>query len=784
MKIGARFFKGEQPRLSARNLPDGAAQAAVNARVLSTDLTAWQRALLKEAITSAYGTPQALYLMQTRLAGADVFLRWPTDVNVARGPIAGDTTERLYFTGAPDDPDDPNSARRPKVTNFEKAAQDSPRSGLTSGQYPHDWLLLGVPAPTQAPSIDSGPSTTFTVLSDGTSLTGWTTSGSVTADADDPARSGHEHAIKVEPGAYLYRDLGTLDESLSGLQFQFQGGESPPSAAAAGVDIRFGCNATGAGLALRLFTTISGGWTYCILGTTTTWAAAPVWDYTNLIDSAVVDFVKHLPFRIELDLFQTAALEWELTLTIVKLDPDDPEAPATIFSDTFPVGAPSGSYGGFFPPSTGNEDIYLSNIGTTVAEPFGTVTTVAYLYTFINELGEEGPPSPASAIVNFASGYDVTVSVPDPEAPDDTDYGLVLPGNKRLYRTLTDADGNVEFRKVADIAYGTTTFTDTVSELDLGVALPSTDWDLPPDDGHSMLALPNGMTLMASKNELCPSERNRPHAWPVGYRLATDFPIVGLGALDTTIVVLTQANPYLAIGSDPAALSMAKIELPYGCVAKRSIATLKGFGVVYASPDGLVAISGAGASIISEAHFTRAQWQALKPESIRAIAHDDRYLFFYDTGATQGGYVFDPRPGGFGLTTIDLVATIAGGAVGALYSDPLTDTLYFVLAGNVYAWDQGAAYLPYRWRSRLFQLPYPTSLAAACIRGENLNDADFGPLQFRLYANGVLVDERDITAEGEFVLSNHAAAGEYFFELEGAARVETVECADDMEELA
>ena len=801
MKIGAAFFKGELPRISPRNLPPGAAQLARNARLLTTDLTAWKEPLLKAAITTAFGEPISLYKLVTQNAGADVFLRWPTDVSVARGPIPGDTTERLYFTGAPDDPDDVGSARRPKVTNFQMAVTDPPRAGLSNGQYPHDWLLLGVPAPVDAPDVEllltGVPATSL--VSDGSDLTGWTKSEntggrivSVSLSQGNPVESFLVHdSGETSEHAYLYRDLGHADAVLTLIDFDHRGGRVIRDTNVDGTHtVVYQARAStvllcgdddGTGLALSITAGLSGATgSIQVVG-----GEAPFASFTNLdIDYDVFYHYEVEILRNDADNATMHLLVRDAGDTTTILDQTITVPTSVLRGGRFglDVGVPDNmdlSEPGLVWIRTYDMECYLDNVRVYFSPTVTDAVQTAYVYTFINELGEEGPPSDPSEYVARPSGYAVRVSGFDLTGA--ADYGVTT---IRLYRAITGSTGT-EFRKVTEFSTATTQYDDTLADEDLGIVLESTSWDLPPADGHSILALPNGITLMASKNTVCPSEQNRPHAYPEDYRLSTDFPIVAMGAIDTTAFALTQSHPYIVIGSNPGALSMAKLEYPYGCVSRRSVANLKGFGVVYASPDGLVALSGAAApQLISGSFFTRDQWQALKPESITAIAHDDRYYFFYDTGAVQGGYCLDPKPDGNGLVPLDASDIVGAGVVDAAYTDPLTDKLFVVVNGTIYTWDAGADLLPYVWRSQLFQLPYPTSLACAQVRGDNLVDAAFGPLQFRLYADGVLVDERDITAEGEFVLSAHDAAKEYYFELEGAARVESVWCAEDMEELA
>ena len=110
-----------------------------------------------------------------------------------------------------------------------------------------------------------------------------------------------------------------------------------------------------------------------------------------------------------------------------------------------------------------------------------------------------------------------------------------------------------------------------------------------------------------------------PHAWPENYIQTVDFPVVGLGRMDTTLAVLTKGTPYLIQGTHPANMSIVKSDLEQACVSKKSIVSLMG-GVVYAAPDGLMLLSPGGSRIVTESLFDFSQWQAFfKPESIHAF---------------------------------------------------------------------------------------------------------------------------------------------------------------------
>jgi hypothetical protein len=273
------------------------------------------------------------------------------------------------------------------------------------------------------------------------------------------------------------------------------------------------------------------------------------------------------------------------------------------------------------------DNIVVQGSGATGYTPISTATS--YVYTYVNDIGEESAPSFASTTVLRPDGVSITVTTPTTTpSGTDPDYDIET---KRIYRAVTGATGTY-FRFVAEIALTTADYVDSLPDTELGEALDSEGWDLPPTGLKGLLALPNGVMAGFVGNQLCFSAQNHPHAWPTAYRLTVDTDIVAIGNIDTTVVLGTEAFPYLAIGTSPDAYSMTKLEVPQACVAKRSLAYLIGTGVVFASPDGLIAVAGNGnVRNLTSSVFTREQWQALVPESIVGVAHDDVYHFFYDT---------------------------------------------------------------------------------------------------------------------------------------------------------
>ena len=653
MRVAIESFRGESPRISPRALPANAAQVAINARLQSGDLETW-RGLL-EAATLA-NDAETIYLLN----GA--WLSWEADVDVARGAVPGDTTFRTYLTG-------PDVYDEPRFTTYALATTGSQ-------PYPVATRPLGVPAPDTPPTlvigVDSTPTTySIDVLDEGDALaTNWTTSatnlgsGGTIAIVDQEATVGNPapsyvlvyneiHGAGQEPSAYRNFGIGNAAVVHVTADFGFfQGGV----ATTAGLVVA--CSATGSGamvwfengsLQIRNATQFS-PYTAAVVGTVAASLSYNTW-YTLDVGMVVnADGTQTVTARV----FQGSGLLAEVAGTGV-----------FTVGDYCAITAASGSDDALF--FTNFDNIHVQASGSNGFTPVNIATS--YVFTFVNDLGEESAPSPVSSTIQRPDGVSVTVTTPtDTPTGTDSEYGIAT---KRIYRATTGSTGTA-FRFVAEIDLGTADYVDVLTDSALGEVLESELYDLPPADLRGILALPNGIMVGFSKNQLCLSERNRPHAWPVAYRLTTDTDIVAIDNIDNTVVIGTEAYPYLATGTDPAGYSMSKLEVQQACVAKRSITTITGLGVVFASPDGLIAVQGPGqVRNLTENIFTRRQWQDLVPESIRAVVHDDIYFFWNGDGSSGAdvGYALDMKPTGFGLIRLNIFAS-------AMYADPLTDKLY------------------------------------------------------------------------------------------------------------
>ena len=164
--------------------------------------------------------------------------------------------------------------------------------------------------------------------------------------------------------------------------------------------------------------------------------------------------------------------------------------------------------------------------------------TRAYVYTFVNEWGEESAPSPAS---DPATG-DITGTW-NLSTLDQNFTGGLTPNplaKRRIYRTVTGTNSvDYRFVKEEDIGGGfLATATDDVStdSVSLNESLSSNGWELPPSGLQGIVNMPNGILVGFVGRDLYFSEPYRPHAFPTSYQISVDAEIIGLGGTNRVLL--------------------------------------------------------------------------------------------------------------------------------------------------------------------------------------------------------------------------------------------------------
>ena len=499
-----------------------------------------------------------------------------------------------------------------------------------------------------------------------------------------------------------------------------------------------------------------------------------------------------------------------------------PAVGVTVADLTYPASIGGPPVGGPFPPvkNQANLQLYADLSTQSILE------ARAYVYTYVTEYDEEGPPSPPTLINGWANGtWTISLFTPPPD-----DMGKLRNiTTVRLYRTISGSQGNTVYYWVADVPVGTPQYVDTVDDsvIALNIQMPSTTWFPPPEGLQGFMSMPNGITVGWKGNEIWFSEPYRPHAWPVGYVLTTEFPIVGMGVSGQSVVACTSAYPYIATGSSPAGMSLTKIMFPEPCIARCSVVSASD-GVYYQSPNGLIKVSQSGAaSNTTELWISREKWKQLVPASpsIQAIIQSSCYFAFGTTsdptlGIARQGYMIEinpadaqsftiwPQPGGHRIGFCQLTAP-NGYDIDNLFIDQWTGIGLIIQNGQIWYYDftdTAPAITPFKWRSKTYQqqaknnfaamkvffdIP-PGSPAQNPVRNEtDTSDPSWNTLAsdqygiVRVYADGVLVTTREIRKSGELLrILAGFKADQWIFEFEGRVSISSVQIATSAKELA
>lgn len=457
----------------------------------------------------------------------------------------------------------------------------------------------------------------------------------------------------------------------------------------------------------------------------------------------------------------------------------------------------------------------------TVAPTIGTVSGSAtkedrsYVYTWVSAFGEEGPPSPPSAVRNDHPDGVWPITLTAPTSADTTDRNLAT---VNIYRTVTGSSGAASFFFVASVPIATTVYNDAVptTVVTANKILESTYWTAPPTDLEGMVTMPNGIIAAWRQNEIWFCEPYRPHAWPVAYTNAVEFPVVGCGVIGQTLIVCTTGSPYAISGVNPGTMAVSRIAAFEPCLSRGSILSTP-VGVAYASSNGLALAVPGSVSIISREMITKDIWQdLLNLETLRAAPLNGGY---YCWGSV--------RPGCFEETAFETPAFLqddyTGSYTGAFIDasnqrvsfnrltdvDPAFNVMTDHWTGEVFVIREGVVYWvdisetrehgDYIWKSKVFEMPNRRNLEAMRIWFDTFSDTpELNPVPVvspttlqpdmygivRVYADGVLRLSREIRTTGEFIRLPSGFKAQYWqIEIEGRVQINEVEVATTAKEL-
>uniref|UniRef100_UPI003A95BB51 hypothetical protein n=1 Tax=Salmonella enterica TaxID=28901 RepID=UPI003A95BB51 len=388
-----------------------------------------------------------------------------------------------------------------------------------------------------------------------------------------------------------------------------------------------------------------------------------------------------------------------------------------------------------------------------------------YTCTFVTAYGEEGPPGPQSLELTVKKGgsADLTMQPPPLQHSNIT--------RRRIYRSVSGG-GNADFLLVTELDAGVLSFHDDLLAEQLGPALETWHYVMPPDNMTGLCMMANGIAAGFAGNEVMFSEAFLPYAWPDSYRQTTAEDIVAIAPIGTALVVATKGEPYLFSGVSPSNISGAKLPLTQACVSQQSMVVMDGF-VLYAGTNGLVSVDGSGNAVIAtEKIISPEQWRGMfNPSSIKAYQYRGEYVARYTkTDGGQAVFIFNPQ---------DMDIRHMSTTFDTAYNDTATDTLYLV-KGRELSVSQGAnTPLQLVWRSKTFIAQENTSFS--CLRIKAPYPERVG---ISVFADGQPVIQLPPGALSGSVLKLPPVTGrEWYLEVSGFGQIERITLSTSMAEM-
>ncbi len=347
------------------------------------------------------------------------------------------------------------------------------------------------------------------------------------------------------------------------------------------------------------------------------------------------------------------------------------------------------------------------------AEYGKSYTTVSYCYTYVSRIdenySEESAPSPPTPAQDVQENMQVVLHnfVVPPDTGNNIKYF-------RVYRAVTGASGETVFQLVPtgrdgngqylyDMPVANTTFTDLDVESDpkkvyqnLSEVISTEGWDALPDSATGLCQYQNGILAAIDGQRVLFSELFVSYAFPQGvndadkkYTYDFAYDPVSIASFRGMLIIGTKANPFVMTGSEPGYLSKQEIPYNQACVGDMCVTEI---GVFYPGKEGLVLCDGIEAKPVSTGTWTKEQWQALNPDTLKLFYHDDKLIGFFK--GTSNGFIFDFKNTG---TVVDISLDGKEFYNGVIVEEE--GKLYFLLK-------DGATYYVYEWEGSVLDMEY------------------------------------------------------------------------------
>ena len=405
-----------------------------------------------------------------------------------------------------------------------------------------------------------------------------------------------------------------------------------------------------------------------------------------------------------------------------------------------------------------------------------TATTRVYVLTQQSPYGEESAPTATKLVTGNGDGTWTITGLNSYVQPGS---GYQTMETLNVYRSVTTNTGAALFKVAAfPINSLPTTYTDAMTDdvASEQLQLISGVWNVPPTGLNGLLSHPSGFLVGFVGRTVYFSVPYYPHAWPDSYQLAVEDDIVGLGLVNSTIVVCTKGRPYRIFGTTPGQLSLQKLSMSIPCLSKRGIVSM-GSAVYFPTYDGLMAISEQEAGIATAAFMTRDQWHAdYAPGSLVADTYEGRYYGFY---GPNNGFIFDPSDAhtGWSLIEYNNVANVRQSYV--------SGQLLLLVGSSAYQWDSDVTKkLNYTWHSSKMLFKHPTNMGVLQLRGDFGRSAFPQPVSYDLWADDTVRASYTVGSENAVRLPAGYKAATYELVLTGRQQIYSAVLASTANQLA
>lgn len=258
-----------------------------------------------------------------------------------------------------------------------------------------------------------------------------------------------------------------------------------------------------------------------------------------------------------------------------------------------------------------------STAPTVVGEGSPTSGEVSYAITFYNSIDDsESIPAFANAIEIHDGGATLS-NIEESSDPQVT--------HVRIYRVGGDLS---VYTLVTAIANGTTTYEDTISDLNVdGRLMRSQTWGQAPT-GLKYLTEAYAMLFGIVDDKLYYTPIGLPNAWPPNNYIDLPNNGTGIAVVPVGLLVFTEHKTLLITGTGPSSLAQQTLSRDQGCTNHDSIVSIRG-NAVWLSHDGICVSNGNIPEVISKGRLGK---QDLTITT--AVAYNESYYVQLDNGYT------------------------------------------------------------------------------------------------------------------------------------------------------